>query len=240
MTVVIRFYNGFVTLNEPISNLSITSNRKATEKQWLYRSTRVSVKLWCLLQGCQTWRQIGDLGSAFGAEKPSVATWRLIGDLFSRIWCFWRVFRTDLVTIKRSLKCSMYIAPCTRRQREGVENRFITIIDFLKIDYYRKSVWSFRYLPGSATFVVFFRSSEIFCRRWWRLLGDSDRLWSWRLLATSPTCSGDLRPQIPGNPGLLAPKFCDMRHTLQTWCYLMIIFSDRWITHFNLYHSRSV
>ena len=31
--------------------------------------------------------------------------------------------------------------------------------------------------------------------------GDSDRLWSWRLLATSPTSSGDLRPQIPGNSG---------------------------------------
>ena len=35
MTVAIRFYNGFLTLNEPISNLFITN---ATEKQGLYRS----------------------------------------------------------------------------------------------------------------------------------------------------------------------------------------------------------
>ena len=42
-----------------------------------------------------------DLGSAFGAEKPLVATWRLIGDSFFRIWCFLRVFRTGLATIKR-------------------------------------------------------------------------------------------------------------------------------------------
>ena len=69
---------------------------------------------------------------------PKNRRWRL-GDLFSRIWCFWRVFRTDLATKKRSLKCSMYIAPCTRRQGKGVENRFITIIDCLKNDYYRKS-----------------------------------------------------------------------------------------------------
>ena len=41
MTVTIRFYNGFLTLNEPISNLFITSNHKVTEKQRLYRSTRV-------------------------------------------------------------------------------------------------------------------------------------------------------------------------------------------------------
>ena len=40
MTVAIRFYNGFLTLNEPISNIFITSNLKATEKQRLYRSTR--------------------------------------------------------------------------------------------------------------------------------------------------------------------------------------------------------
>ena len=40
MTVAIRFYNGFLTLNEPISNLFITSNHKATKKQRLYRSTR--------------------------------------------------------------------------------------------------------------------------------------------------------------------------------------------------------
>ena len=41
MTVAIGFYNGFLTLNEPISNLFITiSNHKATEKQRLYRSTR--------------------------------------------------------------------------------------------------------------------------------------------------------------------------------------------------------
>ena len=39
MTVAIRFYNGFLTLNEPIPNLFITSNHKATEKQRLYRST---------------------------------------------------------------------------------------------------------------------------------------------------------------------------------------------------------
>ena len=56
--------------------------------------------------------RLGDLGSAFGAERRSVAIWRLIGDLFSRIrrfwrlighlfsrmWRFWRVFRTDLAT----------------------------------------------------------------------------------------------------------------------------------------------
>ena len=40
MTVVIRFHNGFLTLNEPISNLFITSNHEATKKQRLYRSTR--------------------------------------------------------------------------------------------------------------------------------------------------------------------------------------------------------
>ena len=40
MTVAIRFYNGFLTLKEPISKLFITSNHKTTEKQRLYQSTR--------------------------------------------------------------------------------------------------------------------------------------------------------------------------------------------------------
>ena len=40
LQVAIRFYNGFLTLNEPISNIFITSNHKATEKQRLYRLYR--------------------------------------------------------------------------------------------------------------------------------------------------------------------------------------------------------
>ena len=40
MPVAIRFYNGFLTLKEPISNFFITSNHKATEKQRLYQFTR--------------------------------------------------------------------------------------------------------------------------------------------------------------------------------------------------------
>ena len=115
-------------------------------------------------QGVVRVARLGDLGSAFGAEKPSVATCWLIGDLFSRILCFWRVFRNDLATIKRSLKCSMYIAPiapCTWRQGKRVENRFIRIIDCLKIDNYRKSVWSIRYLTASATFFSLFRLGPI-------------------------------------------------------------------------------
>ena len=40
MTVAIWFYNGFLILNKPISNLFKTSNHKAIEKQRLYWSTR--------------------------------------------------------------------------------------------------------------------------------------------------------------------------------------------------------
>ena len=42
MTVTIRFYNSFFTPSEYISNIFITSNHKATEKQRLYRSIRAT------------------------------------------------------------------------------------------------------------------------------------------------------------------------------------------------------
>ena len=51
MTVAIRFYNGFLTLNEPISNLfTITCNHKATKQQRLYWSTRDTVKNFLCIQ----------------------------------------------------------------------------------------------------------------------------------------------------------------------------------------------
>ena len=61
MTVAIRFYNGFLTLKEPISNLFITSNHEATEKQRLYQSTRVDLEITKCERQSYYFRHVTDL-----------------------------------------------------------------------------------------------------------------------------------------------------------------------------------